>query len=183
MQGKTKTFQIKSLERIISNKIINGVSFLATNPSGKTMWLDLIFVQGIFTSMGMSTKTPFIKLNGSLVEYEELAITDELLTQNNGAVVVTDRNNREITFEKVGNKQYSHRLHTLSAALQTQIDAVAVTFEDDWGTQPVTQVAQPAKATAPAPAAELPPAEDQNTDGAPFGGEEVEANLTEEAGM
>lgn len=186
LKGKTKTFSIGKLERRSSPKMVNGVSFLATSPSGSsTMWLDLIFVQGIFQSMGISTKTPFVLLNGSVVEYEEIAITQEMLDANNGEVVVTDRNGREIIFRKANSaKQYAQSLKSLSTGLQQKIDAVGVTFEDDWAApaKPLATTPAPTKIATPAPAAEIPPATTEEGDGSPAGGEGVEADLNSEAG-
>ncbi len=193
MQGKTNTFHIKSLERRSSPKMVNGTSFLATNMSGKTMWLDRIFIQNIFTSMGISTKTPFVKLNGSLITYEQIDITEAMLTaaNNEKGVEVTDRNGRPIFFKKVGLKAYSHAIHTLSASLQAQIDAVSVTFEDDWAAEQVPAAPATAKAAivTPPPAAEIPPAtEDDITNEATeeeggIGGAEPVVNLDTEAGI
>lgn len=120
-----KSLVVKSIKYIASKKV-----FLINN----TIWMSRMDIQIMFTNMGLSTKTSFMKLRGCTLAYYETTAPDNT-SETKPHKVVSKVTEKEIIFNRPGLKRIDWDLEELSPALDAQFTRSSLEFED-WGDMP-----------------------------------------------
>ena len=114
---------------------INTIRFIASRRLflvNNTHWLQARTVQTMFSNMGLSTRTSFMKLRGCTLTADVVVAPDTTTDTN---PMVLDYNGREITFKKPGKKHLGWEIAQLSSALDMQFNRSDLSFAD-WGEMP-----------------------------------------------